>query len=266
MNILDEIIHNQKAIVAQSKILHPIKTLEATPFFDRKCHSLVEKIINYPYPSIIAEFKRKSPSKPDINANADIKAIAKAYQEGGAAAISVLTNEHFFGGNNFDIIDIRNQMAIPVLRKEFIIDPYQLYEAKSIGADLVLLIAEALTKEQCKTLAKEAKALGLEVIMELHSEEEIDKINDSIDFVGVNNRNLKNFNTTIETSLALLDKLPTDKIKISESGIQSQEDVIALWNAGYRAFLIGERFMKHNDPGKALLEFNQTIINSLDEN
>jgi indole-3-glycerol phosphate synthase len=266
MNILDKIISDQKKLVAQNKSMYSIEFLKSSLFYGRACLSLADRINANTYPSIIAEFKRKSPSKPDIKANADINTIPQSYQKSGASAVSILTNSHYFGGSDQDMSAIRNHITIPVLRKEFIIDAYQLYEAKSIGADLVLLIAEALTKDSCHALTLEAKTLGMEVILELHAVEEIDKINDHIDFIGINNRDLKNFNTSIETSLDLLASLPSDKIKISESGIHHPEDAIVLWNAGYKAFLIGEQFMKHSDPGAACSSFIQTIKRTIDEN
>lgn len=266
MNILDQIIADQKNLVEVNKKNISQKTLEASPYFTRPCHSLKSNMAACQYPSVIAEFKRKSPSKPDINSNADILTVPLSYQFGGAAATSILTNQKYFGGCNADIVSVRESLAIPILRKEFIIDVYQLYESKSMGADVILLIAEALDIESCKLLAREAKALGLEVLLELHHESELEKINDFVDFIGINNRNLKNFNTTIESSLEMIAKLPSDKIKISESGIQSPLDVVTLWQAGYQGFLIGERFMREPNPGQTCASFIDTVKSLCHEN
>jgi indole-3-glycerol phosphate synthase len=266
MNILDQIIADQKILVEINKKNVPQRVLEASPYFSRPCHSLRKAMSESHYPAIIAEFKRKSPSKPDINGNADIHTIPLSYQSGGASAASILTNQKYFGGSDSDITEVRDSIDIPILRKEFIVDVYQLYESKSLGADAVLLIAEALDKESCRLLAMEAKALDLEVLMELHHESELSKINEHIDFIGINNRNLKNFNTTIEASLEMIARLPTDTIKISESGIQSPLDVVTLWQAGYRGFLIGERFMRDNNPGQTCASFIDTVKSLCHEN
>jgi indole-3-glycerol phosphate synthase len=263
MTILDNIIRDQKILVAERKQLISIDGLMKQDKFTRPTYSLKQNILNNNVPAVIAEFKRRSPSKPDININADITTVPLGYEKGGAAALSILTNEKYFMGSDQDIIETRPRVNIPILRKEFIIDEYQLYEAKAMGADLVLLIAEALTKVEALALAKKAKSLNLEVLMELHDEDEITKLNDEIDFVGVNNRNLKNFVTTIQTSIDIFDKLPKDMIKVSESGIHSYEEVITLFNHGYKAFLIGENFMKNNDPGASCAKFMQDIKSNL---
>jgi indole-3-glycerol phosphate synthase len=263
MTILDHIIADQIQLVNKNKEFKSIDFLTTQPFFDRPTLSLKNHILNSLQPAIIAEFKRKSPSKPDINLNADINLVPVGYEKGKAAALSILTNEKYFHGKDQDIIDTRQKVNIPILRKEFVIDEYQLYEAKAMGADLILLIAEALTAQEAKHLAKQAKSLNLEVLMELHEEDQIEKLNEFVDFVGVNNRNLKTFITTIQTSIDLFEKLPKEMIKVSESGIHSEEEVITLFDAGYKAFLIGENFMKNSDPGLACNTFIEKINSKL---
>ena len=244
MSILDEIILHKKKEVVITKEKTSIKDLELSQHFKRSCISVSERIFQKNYPSIIAEFKRKSPSKKDINITANALGTCLNYQDAGATAISILTDEKYFGGRNTDIINVRDQIHIPILRKEFIVDEYQLIEAKSIGADFILLVAECLSKESCKSLATLAKNLGLEVLLEMHNVNQIDKINDNIQLVGINNRNLETFETTIETSLELIDQLPQDIIKISESGISTLNEIKILYNFGYKGFLIGESLMK----------------------
>lgn len=207
-----------------------------------------------PY-GIISEFKRRSPSKGWIKEDAQADIIPHAYEEAGASALSILTDEKFFGGNLKDIRAARPHVQLPILRKDFIIDEYQLYQARIIGADAVLLIAAALTKEQCQTLAIKAHELELEVLLEIHDEKELDYVNENIDMAGVNNRNLGTFHTDIENSFRLAEKLPKEMLLVSESGISNPETVKQLRAAGFRGFLIGENFMKTPDPGAALKEF-----------
>jgi indole-3-glycerol phosphate synthase len=259
MSILHQIVEDQKLLVQARRKIKSIDQLIEDPFFSRKNFSLRNSIDKNNISAIIAEFKRKSPSKPNININADITSVPLGYEKGGASAISILTNEKYFMGNDDDIRLQRDKIGIPILRKEFIIDEYQIYEAKAMGADLILLIAEALSKSEAIALTKKAKELNLEVLMELHEKEEIKKLNDYIDFVGVNNRNLKNFVTTIQTSIDIYDQLPSDMIKVSESGIHSYKEVVELYNVGYKAFLIGENFMKNSNPGESCAAFIDEI-------
>jgi indole-3-glycerol phosphate synthase len=259
MNILHQIIADKKKDLVLLKQHISIKDLESSIYFQRPTISLSKNIRASNQPMVIAEFKRRSPSKPNINIAANINTVPIDYASAGAAALSILTNTHYFGGKDSDIINTRDKVNIPILRKEFIIDEYQIIEAKSIGADLILLIAEVLSAEECKQLASFAKSLGLEVLLEMHSAEQLNKINDYVDLVGVNNRNLENFVTTIDTSLKLLDRLPKEKIKVSESGIDHPSQVAQLYAAGYEAFLIGENFMKHGHPGEACKEFIDAI-------
>ena len=204
---------------------------------------------------IIAEFKRKSPSKGWLHPDAAIADVLPAYEKGGASACSVLTDSNFFGGSLGDLCKARSLVGLPLLRKDFIIDEYQLYQACIIGADAVLLIAAALRKEQCSMLAAKAHELKLEVLLEIHSEQELEYIEDNIDMVGVNNRNLGTFHTDVENSFRLAEKLPKEMLLVSESGISSPQTVRQLRAAGFRGFLIGENFMKTPQPGNALKEF-----------
>lgn len=204
---------------------------------------------------IIAEFKRRSPSKGWIKENAQADIIPPAYEAAGASALSILTDEKFFGGNLKDIRTVRSKVQLPILRKDFIIDEYQLYQARIVGADAILLIAAALRKEQCRMLAAKAHELGLEVLLEIHNEQELEYIEDNIDMVGVNNRNLGTFHTDVENSFRLAEKLPKEILLVSESGISSPQTVRQLRAAGFRGFLIGENFMKAPQPGDALKEF-----------
>ncbi|MFN7015443.1 MAG: indole-3-glycerol-phosphate synthase TrpC [Bacteroidia bacterium] len=206
---------------------------------------------------IIAEFKRKSPSKGFINANANIVDVTNSYAQ-FAAGISVLTDTSFFGGSFHDLQEARVQ-KVPILRKDFMIDDYQIYEAKAIGADVILLIAACLSPKQVKTLAKLAKQLNLEVLLEIHCADELQHICDEVDMVGVNNRNLKTFNVNIETSLQLITQIPAHKIPITESGITNVETICKLKKAGFKGFLMGENFMKNANPGMAFSLFVEQL-------
>ena len=205
---------------------------------------------------IIAEFKRKSPSKGWIKEDGRADIIPLSYQQNGAAAISILTDEHYFGGHD-DFIRMARQsgVTIPILYKNFVIDEFQLYEAALCGASAVLLIAACLTKAQCKSLLTKAHELGLEVLLEMHSEAELEYAELGPDLCGINNRNLGSFVTNVENSFRLAELLPKDAVKVSESGISNPDTVSKLREAGFRGFLIGENFMKTADPGQALNEF-----------
>ena len=205
---------------------------------------------------IIAEFKRRSPSKGWIKEEGKADVIPLAYQQNGAAALSILTDEHYFGGSD-DFIRIARQsgVTLPILYKNFVIDEAQLYAAALCGASAVLLIAACLTKVQCKSLMDKAHALGLEVLLEMHAEHELEYADFGPDLCGINNRNLGSFVTDVENSFRLAELLPKDAVKVSESGISDPATVRALRSAGFRGFLIGENFMKTPDPGLALREF-----------
>ncbi|MBS1915788.1 MAG: indole-3-glycerol phosphate synthase TrpC [Bacteroidetes bacterium] len=254
MNILDTIIESKKLEVRSKKSEVGISDLGKSEFFSRETLSLKEFLLNDNRTGIIAEFKRRSPSKGIINGDADVVKITSAYADNGASALSVLTDEIFFGGSSNDLIQARvNQ--IPILRKDFIVDEYQVAEAKSIGADVILLIAACLSPQQVRILAKFAKELQLEVLLELHAEEELGHICDETEIVGINNRNLKTFEVDIDRSLRMAEKIPAEKIKVAESGISSVENITLFKQHGFRGFLIGENFMKEKDPAVAFASF-----------
>lgn len=247
MNILDIIVHHKRKEVAERKELLPVELLKASKYYKREAYSLSGFIKSADKSGVIAEYKRKSPSKPEINLDAKVEEITKGYSLAGASALSVLTDEHFFGGGSSYLSTARALNEIPVLRKDFIIDSYQIHEAKSIGADAILLIAEILTIDEVKDLSAEANDIGLEVLMELHDDRQVKKISKNVQVVGVNNRDLKTFKTNIQYSLDIIEILP-DICKISESGIHSAAQMVELYQAGYDGFLIGERFMSSEDP------------------
>lgn len=257
-NILDKIVEQKRIEVAEARKQSPEAVLSASEFFSRDTISLKENLQREGSTGIIAEFKRRSPSKGWINQEADVEEVTAAYTKYGASCLSVLTDRDFFGGSDKDLIAARKN-NIPILRKEFIIDEYQLLEAKSIGADVVLLIAACLAPQRVKELAKFAKKLSLEVLLELHAEEELEHICEEVDFVGINNRNLKTFEVDVEHSVRLMQKLPAGKICIAESGIDNADVVIALRNKGFKGFLIGENFMKHQNPGLAFKEYVEQL-------
>ena len=259
MNILDKIVAHKKEEITRRKTLYPVQLLEQSIYFSTPVVSMKKYLLRPDKSGVIAEFKRRSPSKGDINVYAKVEEVSIGYMQAGASGLSVLTDEKFFGGKNADLTEARKFNFCPILRKDFIIDEYQLIEAKSIGADIVLLIAECLEKDQLRNLAKQAKNLGMEVLMEVHSIGQLEKLCDEVDIVGVNNRNLETFDVTIGTSLELAEAIPADFIKISESGINNPESIITLQEAGFNGFLIGEAFMKTADPAKACLNFVQDI-------
>jgi indole-3-glycerol phosphate synthase len=258
MNILDEIIAHKKIEVANAKKQVSVEQLMQSQFFNRSTLSLKQFLLDETKTGIIAEFKRQSPSKGIINDKADVIEVTKAYTQHGASCLSVLTDNHFFGGTNNDLIKARVN-NIPILRKDFMIDEYQVVEAKSIGADVILLIAACLTPERVKELAVFAKSLQLEVLLEIHNEDELQHICDATEIVGVNNRDLKTFTVDINRSIALSKKISNDKIKIAESGINDIETISIFKNAGFKGFLIGENFMKQPDPTIAFAGFVQQL-------
>lgn len=255
MTILEEIINYKYSEVIENMSLYPVKLLERSPYFGSECISLKKYLLREDKSGIIAEFKRKSPSKGMINQYADIEQVTIGYMQAGASALSILTDKKYFGGCNEELTEARKLNYCPILRKDFIVDEYQIVEAKSIGADAILLIAAALEKDKLKSLAKFAKTFGLEVLMEVHNEKEIDKANESVDIIGVNNRNLNDFTVDINTSVELSEKIPEGFVKISESGISSPEAIKKLKTVGFQGFLIGELFMKTSRPEKACLDF-----------
>ena len=259
MNILDKIIDRKKSEVALRKKDMSISELERAPFYKSETFSLKQFLLDEKRTGIIAEYKRKSPSKGVINDVATVEEVTTAYAENGASGISVLTDTEFFGGTLADLQKAAILNRIPLLRKDFMIDEYQLHEAKAYGASVILLIAANLSVEEVKQLARAAKNLSLEVLLEIHNNEELEHICEEVDLVGVNNRNLKNFEVSLEQSVALSKQIPDDKIKISESGIHKIEDIVFLRSYGYRGFLIGENFMKQANPGEAFKQFAEEL-------
>jgi indole-3-glycerol phosphate synthase len=259
MTILDEIIAYKKKEVASCKELISLKELKEQEFFHRETYSLKASILDKKKTGIIAEFKRKSPSKGIINDVVKVEDVTTGYAAGGASGLSVLTDFNFFGGSIEDLLKARQVNQIPILRKEFIVDEYQIIEAKAFGADAILLIASVLEAKEIEKLYKVANSLNLEVLLEVHDEEELKKINGHADLVGINNRNLKTFVVDIENSIKLAGMLPADISKIAESGIDSPETIIRLKNQGFDGFLIGENFMKTSNPGLAFKEFVQKL-------
>ena len=257
-NILAKIVETKFGEVAERKKQISIAQLQALPLFEKPCYSLKANIIDASKTGIIAEFKRQSPSKGIINAVASVEEVAKAYTQFGASGISVLTDGPYFGGSLADL-SIAVQNEIPVLRKEFIIDEFQVIEAKAYGASVILLIASCLTPAETKLLATVAKSLGLEILLELHDASELAHVCEEVDLVGINNRSLKSFEVNIEHSLQLKNLLPKGKLSIAESGIYDLATFQLLKKEGFDGFLMGEYFMKQENPAKAFEEFSQQI-------
>lgn len=253
MNILENIIAYKKQEVANRRNTTGIDALQQSPMFGRACFSLCESLAAPGSTGIIAEFKRQSPSKGVINNLSTVQEVTAAYAK-AAAGLSVLTDTPSFGGTTADLRAAREQ-NIPILRKDFMIDEYQVYEAKAMGADVILLIAAVLSPQAVHTLGQLAKQLGMEVLLEIHDDTELEHITDAVDLVGVNNRNLKTFEVSIQTSIGLFSKIPASKPAISESGIAHVDTILALRSVGFRGFLIGENFMKQNDPAIAFADF-----------
>jgi len=255
MNILDKIVADKRIEVNFRKSLIPLKQLEESVLFSRNSVSLAEALRNSTT-GIIAEHKRRSPSKSVINQKSSVWDVAKGYETAGACGMSVLTDSKYFGGSLDDLLTARASVKLPLLRKEFIIDEYQLIEAKAYGADVCLLIAACLTRNEIQNLSELAKSLDLDVLLEVHNQEELEKsLMPSLDMLGVNNRNLKTFEVSLETSKNLSTKIPNDFVKVSESGISSVEAIKELKPYGYQGFLIGENFMKTDDPARSAVEF-----------
>jgi indole-3-glycerol phosphate synthase len=256
MNILDKIVARKLEEVAQAKQLVSVRELEAATNFKRKPYSFKQFLLDENRTGIISEFKRRSPSKGLINGTADVAEVTLAYNNAGASALSVLTDIDFFGGKPEDLINARAVNNIPILRKDFIIDEYQILEAKAWGADIILLIASILTPQQIADFGKFAQNLGLNVLLEVHNEEELQRsICANLDAIGVNNRNLGDFTVNIQTSFDLVDQIPNDFMKISESAISDPAIIKKLKKAGFNGFLIGENFMKTDNPSLAIKDF-----------
>lgn len=256
MNILDKIVTRKLEEVAAAKQKVSVAELEANPNFNRKPLVFKDFLLDENRTGIIAEFKRRSPSKGLINGIADVAEVTQAYNLAGASALSVLTDTDFFGGKADDLLQARAVNQIPVLRKDFMIDEYQILEAKAWGADIVLLIASILTPQQIVDFGSLAQSLGLSVLLEVHDLAELERsICPNVDAIGVNNRNLGDFTVNIQTSFDLVDRIPNEFLKISESAIDNPQVIKDLKAVGYNGFLIGENFMKTDNPGKAIREF-----------
>ncbi|NNF23087.1 MAG: indole-3-glycerol phosphate synthase TrpC [Saprospiraceae bacterium] len=260
MVILDNILASKKKEVESRKELIPIKLLERSIYFNSQPISLKKYIQRPDKVGIIAEFKRKSPSKGDINKYVSVERTSIGYMQAGASGLSILTDTDFFGGSSDDLKEARTFNYCPILRKDFIIDPYQVIEAKSIGADAILLIAAALNTKEIASLSKMAASFGMEVLLEIHGEDELNDVSlNEIHLIGVNNRNLQTFETEVATSIELADKIPSEVVKISESGIDNPKTILELMKHGFDGFLIGEFFMKHGRPEKACAELISKI-------
>ncbi len=256
MTILDQILEHKRKEVDERKGLYPVKLLEQSIYFATPGVSLKKYLLRDDKSGIIAEIKRKSPSKGIINAHISVERTSIGYMQAGASALSVLTDKQFFGGSSEDLTLARQFNFCPILRKDFIIDEYQLIEAKSIGADAILLIAAALEPKRIKELSRLAHSLHLEVLMEVHDEKELnDNLEGGADLIGVNNRNLRTFELNVEVSRRLSSLIPASIVKVSESGIETPEAILDLKNYGYRGFLIGQVFMQTGRPEKAAKEF-----------
>lgn len=260
MTILDKIIADKKREVTLKKQLIPVTQLENSALFGSRTYSLSKNLRNNVI-GIIAEHKRRSPSKSEINTSLSVEEVAIGYQNAGASGISILTDGKYFGGSLEDLILAKASVNLPLLRKEFIVHEYQILEAKAHGADVILLIATVLTRSEIKHLSEFAHSLGLEVLLEVHNKEELDKsIMPSLDLIGVNNRNLKTFKISLENSKKLAEHIPNEFVKVSESGISSTTAITELQLFGYQGFLIGEHFMKTENPGEAAASFINTLL------
>jgi indole-3-glycerol phosphate synthase len=256
MNILNQIFAVKQKEVADKKSTVPTKLLEQSIYFETKPVSLKKYLLREDLNGIIAEYKRKSPSLGTINAHAPVERTTIGYMQAGASALSVLTDQSFFGGKDEDLTTARNFNFCPILRKDFIIDEYQIVEAKAMGADVILLIAGILETNQVIQLGDFARSLGLEVLLEVHDREELERtMSEHVDLIGVNNRNLKDFTQSVDTSRELAALIPDQFIKVSESGISKPETVQDLRSYGYKGFLMGEAFMKTSHPEKACAAF-----------
>ena len=258
MNILDTIIGNKKREVQEAMGRHSISELESMPAFARETYSLSNFLSDETKTGIIAEFKRRSPSKGVINNWSGVSEVTSAYAQNDASGVSVLTDEKYFGGNLSDLQSARMN-TVPLLRKDFIIDEYQVIESKAFGADVILLIAACLSRHKAEALSSLAKSLGLEVLLEVHEEKELEWYGKDIDMIGVNNMNLATFGVNIQTSFDLAQKMPGSVVAVSESGISNVETIVSLKQAGFKGFLIGENFMKQTDPAIAFADFVQKL-------
>lgn len=258
MTILEKITHYKKQEVEARKQAFPLSVLKQSLLFERTCYSMSKSVSEGS--GIIAEHKRKSPSKSTINDTILLPEVVLGYEKAGVSAISVLTDTKFFGGSLDDLLLARANVNIPLLRKDFVIDPYQIYEAKAYGADAVLLIAACLNKTQLGEYSALAKQLGMDVLLEIHNKEELQKsIHKTVDLLGVNNRNLKTFEVSLNTSKQLSKLIPDQFVKVSESGISNVNSINKLKPYGFQGFLIGEQFMKTEKPGESAAAFIEKL-------
>jgi indole-3-glycerol phosphate synthase len=254
--ILDEIVSNRKVEVSIQKLKFPLEEVKANIDLNFKRNSLSNRLLSEGNSGIIAEFKRRSPSKGVINDQVQSEIVTKGYADAGASGLSVLTDAKYFGGSTADFTTARNaNPLIPLLRKDFMVDEYQIYESRLLHADVILLIAAVLEKAEISRFTSIAHELGMEVLLELHDENEIDMIDKQVDMIGINNRNLKDFKVDLDRSLKLLDRLPAKTVKISESGLSDPKTVDYLRSRGFSGFLMGENFMKSENPVAACVDF-----------
>ena len=255
MSILNDIVTHKRREVAERKMLYPKELLERSMHFEAPCLSMQAYLRRPQSSGIIAEIKRRSPSKGEMCPDLDVEPTSIGYMQAGASGLSVLTDQTFFGGSNEDLLIARQFNLCPILRKDFIIDEYQVLEARSIGADVILLIAAILEPAEVQTLSTLARSLGMEVLLEIHNEEELNHMCDTVDLIGVNNRNLNDFSVSLSVSEHLAKHIPGDFLRVSESGIHRPEDIVQLQTMGYEGFLMGERFVKTGSPKSACLKF-----------
>ena len=263
MDLLDKIIAFKRSELEGKKKFLPVSKFEDSPFFKREMPSFYDALAK-PGPSIIGEFKRKSPTIGMININAEVKQVARGYEEAGIAAVSILTDMEFFGGADHDLQTVAGFVKIPLLRKDFIVDEYQVVESKSIGASAILLIAAVLSKKEVHALTELSLNLGMDVLFEIHDEKDLEKMSHKIKIIGVNNRNLKTFEVSMNLSRELFSCLPENCLKVAESGFQTYKEVTKLFTTGYNAFLIGGRFMRSKNPGKAAARFMKDLKKSME--
>lgn len=254
-DILQEIVATKRAEIDRRKRETDFQALYRQAETPRTTRHSLREALRSSSTGIISEFKRRSPSKGWINRDADVQSVVRAYQQAGATALSILTDTPYFGGTDDDLRSARQACSLPILRKDFTIDEFQLVESRVLGADAVLLIAAALTREQCRRFAEIAHQLELEVLLEIHDQSELDYYSEYVDVLGVNNRNLGSFHTDVANSFRLIEQMPQEATPISESGISNPDTVKELRAIGFKGFLIGENFMKTEAPGDSLKSF-----------
>jgi indole-3-glycerol phosphate synthase len=263
MDVLDKIIAFKRSELKGKKKFLPVRKFEDSAFFKLDMPSFHDALAK-PGPSIIGEFKRKSPSNGMININAKVEQVAREYEEAGIAAMSILTDMEFFGGADHDLRNVAGFVKIPLLRKDFIVDEYQVVESKSIGASAILLIAAVLSKKEVGALTELSLNLGMDVLFEIHDEKDLGKMSHKIKIIGVNNRNLKTFEISMDHSRELFSRLPENCLKVAESGFQTYKEVTKLFTTGYNAFLIGGKFMRSKNPGKTAARFMKDLKKSME--